>query len=47
MFTDEEMVKHMFGRTNEEIIRYAIKKQPTPEMVKQIGDEIGAAFEGF
>ena len=39
MFTDEEMVKHMFGRTNEEIIRYAIKKQPSAEMVKKIGDE--------
>ncbi len=36
-FTDEEMVKYMFGRTNEEIIRYAIGKQPTPEMVEDCG----------
>lgn len=39
MFSDEEMVKYMFGRTNEQIIRYAIGKQPTPEMVAEYGDE--------
>ena len=39
MFTDEEMVKHMFGKTNEEIIWYAIGEKPTPEMVQRIGDE--------
>lgn len=39
MFTDEEMVKYMFGRTNEQIIRYAIGKQPTPEMVETLGQE--------
>lgn len=39
MFTDEEMVKYMFGRTNEQIIRYAIGKQPTPQMVEKFGDE--------
>jgi len=38
-FTDDEMVKHMFGRTNEEIIKYAIGKQPTPEMVEKYGQE--------
>ena len=38
-FSDEEMVNHMFGRTNEEIIRYAIGKQPSKEMVKIVGDE--------
>ena len=38
-FSDEEMVKYMFGRTNELIIRYAIGKQPTPEMVEKFGDE--------
>ena len=39
MFSDEEMVKYMFGRTNEQIIQYAIGKQPTPEMVTRYGDE--------
>ncbi len=39
MFTDEEMVKYMFGRTNEQIIKYAIGHQPTPEMVARYGDE--------
>lgn len=38
-FTDEEMVLHMFGRTNEEIIEYAIGRKPEPEMVKKYGDE--------
>ena len=39
MFSDEEMVKYMFGRTNELIIKYLIGKQPTPEMVEKYGDE--------
>ena len=43
-FTDEEMVKHMFGRTNEEIIRYAIGKQPTTQMVQKYGDEKEALY---
>lgn len=38
-FSDEEMINHMFGRTNEEIIQYAIGKKPTPEMVEEIGQE--------
>ena len=43
-FTDEEMVKHMFGRTNEQIIEYAIKRKPTPEMVEEIGQEKEAYY---
>ena len=38
-FTDEEMLKYMFGRTNEQIISYAIGKKPSPELVQQLGDE--------
>ena len=38
-FSDEEMVKYMFGRTNEHIIKYAIGKQPTTEMVEKYGQE--------
>lgn len=30
-FTDEEMYKYMFGRSNEEIITYAIGRKPTTE----------------
>lgn len=43
-FTDEEMLKYMFGRTNEQIIKYAIGKQPTPEMVRKYGDEKEALY---
>ncbi len=38
-FSDEEMLKYMFGRTNEEIIKYAIGKQPTKEMVENFARE--------
>ena len=30
-FSDEEMQKYMFGRSNEEIITYAIGRKPTKE----------------
>ena len=43
-FTDEEMRKYMFGRTNEDIIAYAIQKQPTPEMVEKYGSEKEALY---
>ena len=43
-FSDEEMLKYMFGRTNEQIIRYAIGKQPTPEMVEKYGQEKEALY---
>lgn len=43
-FSDEEMIKYMFGRTNEQIIRYAIGKQPTPEMVEKYGQEKEALY---
>ena len=44
MFTDEEMRKYMFGRTNKDIIQYAISKEPTPEMVKELADEKEALY---
>lgn len=43
-FTDEEMIKYMFGRTNEQIIKYAIGKQPTPEMIEKYGQEKEALY---
>lgn len=43
-FTDDEMIKYMFGRTNEQIIKYAIGKQPTPEMVEKYGQEKEALY---
>ena len=43
-FSDEEMLKYMFGRTNEQIIKYAIGKQPTPEMVEKLGQEKEAVY---
>lgn len=39
MFSDYEMIHYMFGRTNEQIIKYLIGKQPTPEMVEKYGQE--------
>lgn len=38
-FSDDEMRKYMFGRTNKDIIQYAISKEPTPEMVEQLAYE--------
>lgn len=43
-FSDEEMVKFMFGRTNEQIIAYAIGKTPTSEMVEKYGEEKEALY---
>jgi len=38
-FTDEEMQKYMFGRTNEDIIAYALGKKPDKKLVESLADE--------
>ncbi len=38
-FTDAEMREHMFGRTNFDIISYAIGKIPSEELVEKLGSE--------
>ncbi len=38
-FTDEEMRNFMFGRTNADIIEYAIGRKPTPDMVNKLAKE--------
>ena len=38
-FTNEEMIKFMFGRTNEQILEYILGKKPTPELVKKVEKE--------
>ena len=38
-FSDEEMYKYMFGRTNEDIIAYALSKKPDKDLVKKLADE--------
>ena len=43
-FSDEEMLKYMFGRTNKEIIAYALGKEPTDKLVKELGDEKEALY---
>lgn len=43
-FTDEEMRDYMFGRTNEDIIAYAIGKKPDPELVERLGQEKEAVY---
>ena len=43
-FTNEEMRDFMFGRTNEDIIAYAIGKKPDPELVEKLGQEKEAVY---
>lgn len=43
-FSDDEMREKMFGRTNADIIEYAIGKKPTPEMVEKLGKEKEAMY---
>lgn len=38
-FTDQEMREKMFGRTNADIIEYAIGEKPTPQMVEKLAKE--------
>ena len=38
-FTDDEMRKYMFGRTNEDIIAYAIGKRPDSELCEKLAKE--------
>lgn len=38
-FSDDEMREKMFGRTNADIIEYAIGKEPTPDLVKRLAKE--------
>lgn len=46
-FSDDEMRKYMFGRTNEDIIAYAIGKKPEPEMVEKLGREKEAVYRNM
>lgn len=43
-FTDDEMQKYMFGRTNEDIIKYLIGKQPDRELVLKCQGEKEAVY---
>lgn len=43
-FTDDEMREKMFGRTNSDIIEYAIGKKPSPEMVEKLAKEKEAMY---
>ncbi len=38
-FTDDEMRKYMFGRTNADIIEYAIGEKPSLELVEKLAKE--------
>jgi len=38
-FSDEEMRHHMFGRTNKDIIAYALGHEPDPELVEKLAKE--------
>lgn len=43
-FTDDEMFKYMFGRTNEDIIEYAIGQKPDKALVEKFADEKEAEY---
>lgn len=43
-FTDDEMREYMFGRTNEDIIKYLIGKQPSKKMVENFAKEKEAVY---
>ena len=43
-FSDDEMRKYMFGRTNADIIEYAIGKKPDTEMVAKLAKEKEAMY---
>lgn len=43
-FSDDEMLKYMFGRTNEDIIEYALGKKPDKALVQQIANEKEAYY---
>src|SRR5574344_40299 len=43
-FSDEEMQEHMFGRTNKDIIAYAIGKTPDDELVRELAAEKEAYY---
>lgn len=43
-FSEEEMLKYMFGRTNEDIIAYAIGKKPEPELVARLAEDKEACY---
>lgn len=46
-FSDEEMLKYMFGRTNEDIIAYAIGKKPDKELVEKLAEEKEAYYRNM
>lgn len=43
-FSDEEMLKYMFGHTNEDIVEYAIGKKPDKALVDKIASEKEAEY---
>jgi len=43
-FSDDEMLKYMFGRTNEDIIEYAIGRKPDKVLVEKIATEKEALY---
>ncbi len=43
-FSDDEMRKYMFGRTNADIIEYAIGKKPEKELVEKLAKEKEAMY---
>lgn len=43
-FSDEEMRRYMFGRTNKDIIQYCIGKEPSDETVAKYADEKEAMY---
>ena len=43
-FSDEEMYEHMSGRTNYDILKYCLNKEPEPEFCKKLSYEKEAMY---
>lgn len=43
-FSDDEMLKYMFGHTNEDIVEYAIGKKPDKALVDKVASEKEAVY---
>jgi len=46
-FTDEEMLKHMFGRTNEYILKYLTGETPSKELIEKSAKETEKCYQNM
>lgn len=46
-FTEDEMLHHMFGMTNKDILVYALGREPEPEYVEKVAQEKEAFYRNM